>query len=218
MEENWEFQILVKGELGSLWSWHGIEVEETVWECCQELPSFNRRSWKNLEFLLGSPAAHPLWGSNKPLASHSLPSSVQWGQRRKGQEPCVHCGICPPPLGGEELPLRASHACPRPSHHCYVIITICLLTGLSLLNPKLPEGWWLPVVYLVHGHWSLNIHSVNVWDPEQVTLSESSFSNVKLEGDLKRVTLQVSAWLPLCFDLCGERVDFKACPLPQDST
>ena len=59
------------------------------------------------------------------------------------------------------------------------------------------------------GHWSLNIRSVNVWDPEQVTLSESSFSNVKLEGDLKRVTLQVFAWLPLCFDLCVERVDFK---------
>ena len=202
MEENWELQILVKGELGSLWSWHGIEVEETVWECCQELPSFNRRSWKNLEFLLGSPAAHPLWGSNKPLASHSLPSSVQWGQRRKGQEPCVHCGICPPPLGGEELLLRASHACPRPQppllrHHRH------LLTHRPL--PFKPQAsWGLMTTCSVSGTWTLIpqysfSECVRPWTshPLWILLLQCSIRGWSEEGNPAGVHLASSVLWPL---------------------
>ena len=63
--------------------------------------------------------------------------------------------------------------------------------------------WCMARCPACRGHWSLNSHSVNVWDLEKVTLSESSFSNVTLEADLEEgdpagARLASVLW-PLCW-------------------
>ena len=136
---NGELQILVKEELGSLL----VMVRDcSRRNCLRMLPGASFFQ----SVLLKEPGVSPgISGCSstvgeQPAPGLPLPAEL-WAARPAQKRTGALRSLWDLPASSRELPLRASRACPPPpSHHCHRTIAIWLLTCLSLLNPKLPEG------------------------------------------------------------------------------